>query len=74
MISYANEWEEYSSYFEEGMGISQNWATVHFLTFVVGLGTVMGLVGVSFSLLMFYDECTLRLKVCGKLDVLPSWT
>ena len=56
------------------MRISRNWATVHFLAFVVGLGTVMALVGVSFSLLMFYDECILRLKVCWKLDVLPSWT
>ena len=56
------------------MQISRNWATVHFLTFVVGLGTLMALVGVSFTLLMFYDECILRLKVYRKLDVLPSWT
>ena len=45
------------------MGISQNWATVHFLTFMIGLGTVMVPMGVSFSLLMCYNECILRLKV-----------
>ena len=32
---------EYSSYFGKGMGISRNWATAHFLTFMVSLGTVM---------------------------------
>ena len=32
-----------------------DWATVHFLTFMVGLGTVMVLVGVSFSMLICYN-------------------
>ena len=49
--------------FQEGEGISRNWATAHFLILVVGLGTVMAPVGVSFSLLMCYSECILRLKV-----------
>ena len=38
--------------FWEGAGISRNWATAHFLTLMVGLGTVMAPLGVSFSLLM----------------------
>lgn len=32
--------------------ISRSWATAHFLTIMVSLGTLMVLVGVSFSLLM----------------------
>ena len=46
--------------FWEGVGISRNWATAHFL---ILLGTVMAPVGVSFSLLMCYSERTLRLRV-----------
>ena len=30
----AHEWEEYSSYFGEGIGVSRSWATVHFLAFM----------------------------------------
>ena len=45
------------------VGISRNWATAHCLTFRVSLGTVMVSVGVSFSLLMCYNERILRLKV-----------
>ena len=37
-----------------------DWATVHFLTFMVGLGTVMVLVGVSFSMLICYKWELLR--------------
>ena len=33
-VSQANEWEEYSGQFGEVVGISRNWATAHFLTFV----------------------------------------
>ena len=44
------------------MGISRNWATAHFVTFMVGLGTVMVPVGVLFSM-MYYSEHILRLKV-----------
>ena len=33
VISEANEWEDYSNYFGEGVEISRNWATTHFLVF-----------------------------------------
>ena len=33
VISQANEWEDYSNYLGEGVGISRNWATTHFLIF-----------------------------------------
>ena len=49
--------------FREGEGISRYWATAHFLILMVGLGTVMAPVGVSFSLLMCYNELITRLKV-----------
>ena len=50
IISQANEWEEYSSYFGGEDGHSRNWAVgVHFLTFMIGLGIVMEPVSVSFS-------------------------
>ena len=49
--------------FQEGAVISRNWATAHFLIVVVGLGTVMAPVGVSFRLLVCYCERILRLKV-----------
>ena len=54
VISQANAWEEYSSYFGEGMGISRKRTTTHFLTFMVNLGTVLALVGVPLNLLMSY--------------------
>ena len=63
VISVYRGGEEYSSYFREGVGISKNWATTYYLTFYGGLGTVMAPVGVSFSILMCYNECILRLKV-----------
>ena len=45
------------------MEISRNWATAHFLTFMVSLGSVMVPVCVSLSLLICYNKCILRLKV-----------
>ena len=33
VISYANEWEDYSIYLGEGVEISRNWATTHSLVF-----------------------------------------
>ena len=33
IISYANEWEDYSNYFWEGTEISRIWATTHYLIF-----------------------------------------
>ena len=41
VISQANEWEDYSNYFGKGAEIPRNWGTTHFLTSMVGLGTVM---------------------------------
>ena len=49
--------------FWEGVGISRKWGTAHFFILMVGLGTVMAPVGVSFNLLMCYSEHILRLKV-----------
>ena len=43
-----------------------NWTTTHFLTFMVGCGAIGMPVGVSYSLLMGYDELILRLKVWWK--------
>ena len=45
------------------MGMSRNCVTTHFLMFMVGPGSVMVPVGVSFSLLVCYNEHMLRLKV-----------
>ena len=61
VISQANKWEDYSNYLGERVGISRNWATAHFWPFIVGLGTVMMLVGVSFS--MYYKERIIRLSL-----------
>ena len=41
VIIYANEWEDYSNYLGERAEVSRIWATTHFLTLMVGLGTVM---------------------------------
>ena len=54
------------------MGISWNWATAHFLIFLVDLGTVMVPVGVSFSMMMCYSKLILRLKVDWKSTDPPS--
>ena len=54
VISYANEWEDYSNYFGERVEISRNWAIAHFFFFFFFgqcLGTVMAPLAVSFSLL-----------------------
>ena len=50
------------------MRISSNWATAHFLTFVVSLGTVIVPVGVSFSLLMCYN---IEAQGLVKVDLFP---
>ena len=47
VISYANEWEDYSNYFGEGEGISRNRGTAHVLALRgLGLGAVLAPVGV----------------------------
>ena len=45
-------WEDYSNYSGEGVEISRNWASAHFLVFRQSLGVVMAPLGVSFSLLI----------------------
>ena len=35
---------------------SRNWATAHFWPFMVGLRTVLALVGMSYSMLMYCNE------------------
>ena len=73
IISWADQWEDYNSYFGEGVGISKSWATNHFLNFMVGLGIARTPVDISLSLMMCYNESTLRLKVWWKLTCPPSW-
>jgi len=52
VISYANEWEDYSNYLWEEAEISRIWATAFSLVFWQCLGTVMAPPGVSFHLLI----------------------
>ena len=59
---------------ENRLGISRNWATAHFLTFMVDLGTVMAAVSMWLSLLLCYNKSILRLNIQWKLASLPSWT
>lgn len=55
-------------------GDFQELGCLHFLTFVVDLGTVKAPVGMSFSLLMCYNERILRLKVEWKSTGPPCCT
>ena len=48
IISYDNEWEDYSNYFEERPGIFRNWITAHFLSFYGPPQNCHGACGVSF--------------------------
>ena len=48
----------------EGAGVARNWASFYLLALVVNLRAAMVLVGVLFNLLMFYNESTMRFKVC----------
>ena len=57
----------------EGVRLSRSWATAHFLTFMVVLGTVVVPVGILLSLLMCYSESILRLKTQWKSTCAPSW-
>ena len=45
-----------------------------FWSLKVSLGTVLAPLGVSFSLLVCYNERILRIKIQSKLTCLPSWT
>ena len=51
-----NDWEDYSSHFGEGAERSRNWTSASFWSLVVGLGTVVAPLDVSFSLWMYYRE------------------
>ena len=56
VISYANEWEDYSNYFGEGVEISRILVTTHSL--------VMAPLGVSFHLLIEDQGQQLYSKKC----------
>ena len=61
--------KDYSNNFGEGERTSRNWAKDQFLAFFC-LGTVMEPVGVSFSMLMCYNECIMRLRVNWKSSII----
>ena len=73
VISQANEWEDYSNYFREGVGISRYWATTHFLTFYGWPQNCHGTGGCVIQL-MYYNERIMRLKVYWESNLLSSWT
>lgn len=45
-----------------------------FCTFMFSLRTVKLLVGMSFSMLIYYSEHIIKLKVYWKSNLSPSWT
>ena len=55
-ISWADEWEDYCSYFWEGVEIVRNRVTTHFLTFYGQPQNCRGTYGLSFRLRMCYNE------------------
>lgn len=59
----SNEWEDYSSHFGEGAEISWNWTSARFWSLIVGLGSVIAPLDVSFSLWMYYSEDIPKVKV-----------
>ena len=73
---------EYFNYFWKGVEISRNWADTRFLGFMVRLRMVMALLGISFSMLMYYSQHIImhynkhimRFKVYWKSTLPPSWT
>ena len=71
LISQTNEQKDYSNYLGEAVKNSRNWATVHFLIFV-SLGTIMELVGLSFSMIMYYNEGIMWLKIHWESNLPPS--
>ena len=56
VISYANEWEDYSNYFWGGVAIFRIWATTHFLAFSNALE-------LSGHLWVCHCTCWVRIKV-----------
>ena len=62
---------DYPSYFWEGVEISRNWATAHYLAFWQCLGTVMVPLGVSCSLLIENQGLT-KVHLSAILDPFDS--
>ena len=52
LISYVDEWEDYSNYFWEGVESSRLWVTAHSLVLQQCLGTARAPLGVSLHLLI----------------------
>ena len=83
-LGYFTGWwvGEYFNYFWKGVEISRNWACTHFLGFMVRLRMVMALLGISFSMLIYYSQHIImhynkhimRFKVYWKSTLPPSWT
>ena len=66
-----SEWEDYCSYFGEGVEISGSWATAHILVFWCCLGTVMVPLVVSFSLLI-EDQGLVKADLSASMDPFDS--
>ena len=64
VISYANEWEDYSNYFGERVEISRVWGTAHSLVF-------WQCMELSWHLWVRHFTCWLRIKVWSCLQ---SWS
>ena len=58
---------------DKGQGFPGVGAPPTFWPFIVGFRTVMAPVGVSFSMLIYYSDCIIRLKVYWKSNLPPSW-
>ena len=75
VISKANEREDYSDYLEKSAEMSRNWAITHFLIFDGWPENCYGTGGRVIQLmLMYYNECIMRLKAHWKSHLSPSWT
>ena len=56
------------------MGVSRNWATVHFLVFYESVLQCHGCCScVIKHMIMDYNDGIIRLKVYWKLNLLPTW-
>ena len=72
VISSDNNCKDCSSYLGEEFEISRNRPSPTSWSFTVGLRTVMMLLGVSFSVLIYYNEHIMRLKAYWKSNLRPS--
>ena len=69
VISWANEWEDYSDCFGEEVEISRNWAATSSLVLLVGFGALMEPVGVLFSVPVCCYKCAC---VCSVAQSSPT--